>query len=143
MERLTRIWRQMRKQISNLNCREEDMSTEILSLRCFAELKDGYWQAFCIDLGLAVQADTCEEVQQKLHAQVNDYLKDIFEGEDRPYAAQLLLRKSPWQIRARYHRYQLQYKLVKAFRSWRNVRKNGGSSGRRFIFTEVPNFRMA
>ncbi|MET1070010.1 MAG: hypothetical protein ABWY28_18565 [Pseudomonas prosekii] len=75
---------------------------EIL-LRCFAERKEDYWQAFCIDLCLAVQGDSFQEVKSKLHAQVADYLQDILDGEDRPYAAQLLSRKSPLPIVAKYH----------------------------------------
>lgn len=76
-------------------------------LRCFAERKEGYWQAFCIDLCLAVQGDSLKEVQQKLHEQVTDYLQDVLGGEDRPYAAQLLNRKSPLSIIAKYHAYSL------------------------------------
>lgn len=75
---------------------------EIL-LRCFAERKEDYWQAFCIDLCLAVQGDSLQEVKGKLHSQIADYLQDILEGEDRPYAAQLLRRKSPLPIVAKYH----------------------------------------
>ena len=42
-------------------------------------------------------------LRRKLHEQVYDYLVDIFEGEDRPYAAQLLNRKAPLSQRLRYH----------------------------------------
>ncbi|MFJ2456889.1 hypothetical protein ACIOWK_35340 [Pseudomonas protegens] len=72
-------------------------------LRGYAEHKDGVWQAFCIDLCLAAQGDSREEVIQKLHEQTYDYLKDIFEGEDYPYASQLLTRKAPLMQRIKYH----------------------------------------
>lgn len=75
---------------------------EIL-LRCYIERKDGIWQAFCIDLCLAVQGDSLADVKRKLHEQIHSYLVDIFEGEDRPYAAQLLNRKAPFSQIARYH----------------------------------------
>jgi hypothetical protein len=75
---------------------------EIL-LRCYIEKKEGVWQAFCIDLCLAVQGESTEEVKRKLHDQIHSYLVDIFEGEDRPYAAQLLSRKAPISQRLRYH----------------------------------------
>lgn len=75
---------------------------EIL-LRCYIERKEGYWQAFCIDLCLAVQGDSQAEVRRKLHEQIHDYLSDIIEGEDQPYAAQLLKRKAPLSQIARYH----------------------------------------
>ncbi len=79
------------------------MKPQEILLRCYLEKKDGIWQAFCVDLCLAVQGDSAEEVRRKLHEQVYDYLVDIFEGEDRPYAAQLLNRKAPLSQRLRYH----------------------------------------
>ena len=74
-------------------------------LRCYAERKEGHWQAFCIDLCLAVQGESQQEVRQKLHAQIADYLQDILGGEDLPYANQLLNRKAPFSIVAKYHLY--------------------------------------
>jgi hypothetical protein len=79
------------------------MKPRQILLRCFAERKDGYWQAFCVDLCLAVQGDSAAEVKKKLHAQITDYLRDILGGEDQPYAGQLLRRKSPPSIMARYY----------------------------------------
>tara|TARA_R110001583_G_scaffold134993_1_gene286769 strand:- start:805 stop:1131 length:327 start_codon:yes stop_codon:yes gene_type:complete len=78
------------------------MSPEQLVLRCMAERKAEYWQAFCLDLNLAVQGDSFEDVRSKLHDQIGEYLYDALEGEDQQYAAQLLSRKSPLSIRARY-----------------------------------------
>jgi len=60
--------------------------TEIL-LRCYMEKKNGYWQAFCIDLSLAVQGDTIEEVKGKLHEQIYDYLNDILRAKIAPTQA--------------------------------------------------------
>ncbi len=83
------------------------MNPNEILLRCYLEKKDGYWQAFCIDLCLAVQGDSQAEVRRKLHEQVYDYLSDIFEGEDQPYAAQLLKRKAPLSQQIKYHYYKL------------------------------------
>lgn len=101
---------------------------EIL-LRCFAERKEGYWQAFCIDLCLAVQGDSLKEVQQKLHSQVGDYLHDILEGEDRPYAAQLLNRKAPMSIMARYYFLS----AMSHFHRWKNA----------FVFRDAMPLKLA
>ena len=79
------------------------MKPKQMLLRCYAERKDGYWQAFCVDLCLAVQGDSLREVKQKLHEQTSDYLREIFDGEDRPYADQLLRRPAPFSIMARYY----------------------------------------
>lgn len=79
------------------------MKPKEILLRCYAERKKDYWQAFCIDLCLAVQGESLDEVRKKLHEQVRDYLLDIFEGEDQPYAEQLLNRKAPLSQIAKYH----------------------------------------
>jgi len=78
------------------------MGHEVL-LRCYAERIELCWQAFCIDLCLAVQGESLDEVQKKLHEQVQDYLLDIFEGDDQPFAEQLLRRKAPRSQMAKYH----------------------------------------
>lgn len=83
------------------------MEPDKLILRCFAERKGDYWQAFCIDLSLAVQGDSYDEVHRKLHEQISYYIHDALVGEDRAYAAQLLDRKSPLSIRMKYHWYRL------------------------------------
>ena len=77
-----------------------------LVLRCFAEVRDGAWQAICIDLGLAAQGDSLAEVRQKLDAQVKEYVSDALGGVDREHAGYLLRRKSPFYLRARYWRYR-------------------------------------
>lgn len=74
-----------------------------LILRCYAEHKDGLWQAFCIDLCLAAQGDSFEDVRDKLHSQIVDYLNDALCGEDREFAEQLLNRKAPFSQIAKFH----------------------------------------
>jgi hypothetical protein len=77
-----------------------------LVLRCYGEKKGEVWQAFCIDLNLAVQGDSERDVRLKLNQQVASYLYDALEGEDRKYAAQLLNRKAPLAFRAKYYFYK-------------------------------------
>jgi hypothetical protein len=62
---------------------------------------EGHWEAFCIDLCLAAQGATKEEAKQKLHAQVEDYVREAL-TIDREYAHQLLSRKAPWSQRIEY-----------------------------------------
>ena len=81
------------------------MRPENLMLRCYAEYADNQWQAFCIDLCLAAQADTFEETESKLKSMVCEYVYDPLEGEDREYAGQSLARKSPLFYRLKYRFY--------------------------------------
>jgi hypothetical protein len=81
------------------------MRPEELFLRCFAERRDNQWQGFCIDLNLAAQGDSLEEVECKLEAMIADYVYDALAGEDRNHAFQLMHRKAPLSLRWRYYFY--------------------------------------
>ena len=87
------------------------MRPEDLILRCFAERTGDQWQAFCVDLNLAAQADTFEEAREKLEAMARDYVCDATIGEDREYAEQLLSRKAPPSIRMRHSWYKTLFRL--------------------------------
>lgn len=78
-----------------------------LILRCYGEQKGEIWQAFCIDLNLAVQGKTFGEVRTKLHQQIASYLYDALEGEDREFADQLLSRKAPIGFWVKYYYYKV------------------------------------
>jgi hypothetical protein len=82
-----------------------DLRPDRLVLRCYAENVSGQWQAFCLDLSLASQADTFEEAQGKLRAMIAEYVYDALSGEDRLHADMLLSRKAPWRDRVKYHAY--------------------------------------
>lgn len=79
-----------------------------LKLRCYAlqDKKEGYWIASCIDLCLAVQGETLEEVTNKLKFMIHEYINDAILGEHKKYAEQLLTRKAPWQEFVRYYYYK-------------------------------------
>jgi hypothetical protein len=82
------------------------MTTRELILRCYCERSGDIWQAFCIDLNLATQGDSPEEVKRKLHEQINSFVYDALVGEDKEYAEQLLKRKAPLEFRLKYHCYK-------------------------------------
>ncbi len=85
------------------------MKPRDMVLRCYAEEIDGQWQAFCIDLNLAAQADTFEDARVSLHSMIGSYVYDAIEGEDQDYADQLLTRRAPISLRLRYHYRKLQH----------------------------------
>jgi hypothetical protein len=87
------------------------MTPKQLILRCYCEEKGNIWQAFCIDLNLAAQGTSLEEVKHRLQQQIFSYLFDALAGEDRKYAAQLLKRKAPLMFRLKYHYYKLLCKM--------------------------------
>ena len=64
-------------------------------LRCYASGNAEGWQAICIDLDIAVEADSREEVVQALGDAVVDYLEYVstLPVEEQSH---LLNRRSPW-----------------------------------------------
>jgi len=70
----------------------------------FIEQKhNGYWSARCLDFTLYAVGDTQLEARAKLNAEISEFLFDALEGEDRAFAANLLLRRAPWQEWATYY----------------------------------------
>jgi len=78
------------------------MSSHPFYVRCYARCDAGQWVAVCIDLGLAAQGETWEEVKGKLEAQVNDYVHEALTA-DRTHANDLLRRKAPLRQRLEYY----------------------------------------
>jgi predicted RNase H-like HicB family nuclease len=74
-----------------------------LILRCYAERENSYWVAVCVDLNLAVQAETFKEAHNKLTHQIQWYIYDAMAGEDKKFGSALMKRKAPLPIQLRYH----------------------------------------
>jgi len=74
-----------------------------LILRCYAEFRTEGWQAFCLDLCLAVQGERFIEVQTKLGEQIVDFIQNATVGEDQAFAEQLLTRRAPFGYWLKYH----------------------------------------
>lgn len=72
-------------------------------LRCLAEQHDGAWEALCVDLDLAVQGDSFEQVYRDLAAAVAQYIDHV---RTLPTSEQqrLLRRKAPLALRLRFAR---------------------------------------
>ena len=75
---------------------------EKLILRCMTLQRHGYWMAMCIDLDLAVQADSAAQAKKLLQEQMRSYVFDAL-TVDREHAGILLRRKAPLQYRLMYH----------------------------------------
>jgi len=70
-------------------------------LHCIAKKHDGYWSARCLDFTLYAVGESLEEAKQKLFVEIDEYLFDALEGDEKENAAYLLLRKaeiSEWAL---------------------------------------------
>lgn len=71
------------------------MKSEDLLIACYFERDGDQWLGFCLDFSLVTQADTLHSAQEKLMAQVREYVADATIGEDRRHASYLLRRRAP------------------------------------------------
>lgn len=70
-------------------------------LHCYAFGSEGKWEAICIDLDLAVQGRSFEEVSALLHEAIVFHLEGVMALPE-PDRARLLERSVPWHVRLRY-----------------------------------------
>ena len=75
-------------------------------LRCYAEGRDGGWEAYCLDLDIAVQGGSFEEVFRALNESIGAYVESASElpASD---ARRLLDRPAPLSLRLRFLWYSL------------------------------------
>ncbi|WP_156971076.1 hypothetical protein [Beijerinckia mobilis] len=71
------------------------------NLLCFAHGHGTAWEAICLDLDIAVQGHSADEVFNLLKDSISDYLKAA-NDEPSPAREKLLNRKAPFFVRVRY-----------------------------------------
>lgn len=78
-----------------------------LFLKVYGEKKRGQWSLICLDFNLAVQADSLEEAQEKLHRMIKSYIYDALspDGHDHQHAKALLRRRAPLEFWLKYYAY--------------------------------------
>ena len=115
------------------------MSTNGRQLRCFAEKRGQQWQAFCLELNLAVQADTLKDAEHKLHDMVRSYVKLAMEQNDAKHQRDMLFRPAPLSIQLRYVYVCLMVSLARLFAQ---PRRHGArrAARRRLTFSEQVGF---
>jgi hypothetical protein len=70
-------------------------------LHCYAFGREGAWEAICIDLDLAVQGGSFEEIASLLQEAIVFHLERVMELPEKD-RARLLNRRVPWHVRLRY-----------------------------------------
>jgi predicted RNase H-like HicB family nuclease len=70
-------------------------------VRCYAEGRDGQWEAVCLEFDIAVQGQSLEEVVQSLRSAIAAYL-DYVGGLPEKEQARFLNRRVPWLLRLQF-----------------------------------------
>ncbi|HEX9767647.1 MAG TPA: hypothetical protein VGA50_00620 [Kiloniellales bacterium] len=86
-------------------------------LRCYAEGHDGDWEALCLDLDIAVQGSSFEEVFNGLNEAIHVYIESALELSSSD-ARRLLNRPAPLHLRLEF----LWRSLLDVFNSNKNGR---------------------
>lgn len=73
----------------------------MISVLCVAKGLPGDWEAMCLDLDIAVQGESFEDVRERLHAAIEGYVEDA-SREDKETARRLLSRRAPFSVRAKW-----------------------------------------
>lgn len=70
-------------------------------LRCYAEGNNSGWEAFCLELDIAIQADTLKDAMDDLHGAIAIHLESVM---DLPEAERehLLYRPAPLTMRLKF-----------------------------------------
>lgn len=78
-----------------------DHLAHVRRLRCYAHSEGAGWEGICLDLDIAVQANSLEEVVLLLNEAVGSYIEDA-KAEEAATARRLLDRRAPLGVRLRY-----------------------------------------
>lgn len=68
-------------------------------LFCHAEGREGRWEAYCVDLDIAVTGSSFEDVRATLQDAISTYVEDAL-NEEPSQARRLLARRAPWHVTA-------------------------------------------
>ena len=80
------------------------MAPRDLVLRCYGyKNRSKRWYGVCLDLNLAVEADSVEELKRKMREVINCYLDSVIDTEDKGSIGELLTRKAPLLDWAKYY----------------------------------------
>ena len=76
-----------------------------LVLRCYGYRSgdDGFYVGVCIDLNIAVQADSVKELKRKMAEAIETYVNAVLDTEDKESIPALLSRCAPIRDRLVYH----------------------------------------
>lgn len=91
---------------------------------CYMYGHPGAWEAICVDLDIAVNGASSEEVKSLMESAIATYIEDA-KAESPEVAEQLLNRTSPWHVRARLLFGLLWYRIW----SWFDGRSDNRTSG--------------
>lgn len=91
-----------------------EMSPARFVLRCYAHrTRKGNWYGACLELNLATEADTLEELRVELNDIIVSYIESVFDTEDQDSIPELLTRQAPLRDRLKFQGIRLLSFLIR------------------------------
>ena len=82
---------------------KKKITADQFTLRCYGYRKHGVWLGVCIDLNLAIQAKSSEELKSKMKEVIDSYFESVIDTNDYASITALLSRGAPFSDRLRYY----------------------------------------
>ena len=106
---------------------KKEIPLDNLVLRCYGrELSKDNWYGVCINLNLAVEASSKEELLQEMNAVIKSYLETVLDTKDVNSIPELLSRRAPLSD-------QIMYYLIAFMYHINNIPKNKFFKFKEFI----------
>ena len=105
------------------------MKPETLVLGCYARRTGKRWYGVCLDLNLAAEADTFEELRAKINGMIVSYIDTVLDTDNRESIPELLCRRAPLR----------DWLIYYAIKTGNTIRRLPGN----FIFKETVPFHLA
>jgi hypothetical protein len=106
------------------------LKPEKLILRCYGyKFGDNPFTGVCVDLNIAVQAESRVELEKKMNNAIKSYIETVLDTEDKSSIASLIFRRAPI-------RDQIIYYILKIIVKIKQIPTN-------FIFKEYIPFHLA
>lgn len=81
-----------------------EISPDKLVLRCFGhKTEKGNWFGKCIELNIAAEAESVEELESKLYDMITSFFRTVYETDDHKSIPALLKRRAPISDYLKYH----------------------------------------
>jgi hypothetical protein len=65
-------------------------------IRCYGfQTPSGRWQGVCLDFNLAAEADTIDQLKNKMNDIIKSYIESVLDSTDKSSIIELLNRKAP------------------------------------------------
>ena len=79
------------------------MKPKDLILRCYGQKRGGTWYGVCLELNIAAEADSLNELKNKINSMILSYIEAACDTEDKPSIPFLLRRRAPITDWCRYY----------------------------------------